>query len=102
MRAIASLLRAAVAAFAVAAVIHAYRQKQPAGRFANVPYDFRFPTIERFKSRFWNPEDPRVFTPNVFGVGWSINAYQLLKAVREAQHCGRSLDEPEGPGHDDS
>jgi len=69
MRTISSLMRAAVAACYGGCHTHAYRQKQPAGRFANVPYDFRFPTIERFKSRFWNPDDPRIFTPNVFGVG---------------------------------
>jgi Family of unknown function (DUF5808) len=43
-----------------------------------VPYDFRPPTIERIKSRMWNPNDPRLFTPRAFGVGWDVNWAQLL------------------------
>ena len=43
-----------------------------------VPYDFRPPTVERFKSRMWNPNDPHVLTPRAFGVGWDINWAQLL------------------------
>jgi hypothetical protein len=43
-----------------------------------VPYDFRPPTIERVKSRMWNPNDPRLFTPRAFGVGWDVNWAQLL------------------------
>ena len=38
-----------------------------------VPYDFRLPTLDRARSRWWNPEDDRVFVPTVFGVGWTIN-----------------------------
>jgi len=83
-----SLVRIVVTAFVVAAAINAYRNRQPAGRFLNVPYDFRFPTIERIKQRWWNPEDPRLLTPRVFGVGWSINLYQ----VRERLSGGLSTD----------
>ncbi|HEV8463175.1 MAG TPA: DUF5808 domain-containing protein [Gaiellaceae bacterium] len=43
-----------------------------------VPYDFRPPTVERIKSRMWNPNDPRVLTPRAFGVGWDVNWAQLL------------------------
>ena len=42
-----------------------------------VPYDFRMPTIERARSRWWNPEDERLFVPTVFGVGWTINVARL-------------------------
>jgi hypothetical protein len=48
-----------------------------------VPYDFRVPTVERMRSRWWNPTDPRLFVPNVFGVGWTINAARLVGLVRE-------------------
>jgi hypothetical protein len=48
-----------------------------------VPYDFRVPTIERARSRWWNPDDPRLFVPNVFGVGWTINLARLVSLVRE-------------------
>ena len=44
-----------------------------------IPYDFRLPTIERLKESYWNPYERRVFTPEVFGVGWAINFYTLLE-----------------------
>jgi uncharacterized membrane protein len=69
------------AAFTVATIVYAIRTRQSHGRFLRVPYDFRFPTLQRLKRRFWNPDDPRIFTPHVFGVGWSINAYQLLRQL---------------------
>jgi hypothetical protein len=46
-----------------------------------VPYDFRMPTPRRVIERCWNPEDPRLFTPQVFGVGWTINFYELQKRL---------------------
>ena len=72
-----SILRTVAAAFAVATMVHAIRTKQPSGRFVRVPYDFRIPTLRRVRERWWNPDDPRIFTPHVFGVGWSLNLYQL-------------------------
>lgn len=47
------------------------------GKVAGVPYDFRLPTPARVKERWWNPEDERLLTPHVFGVGWSVNLYRL-------------------------
>ena len=44
-----------------------------------VPYDFRMPTLERARSRWWNPEDERLFVPQVFGVGWTLNLARLAK-----------------------
>jgi hypothetical protein len=44
-----------------------------------VPYDFRKPTVERVKARWWNPGDARLFTPRVFGVGWSVNLARLVR-----------------------
>ena len=41
--------------------------------FDLVPYDLRPPTFERMRSRWWNTEDHRLFVPQVFGVGWTIN-----------------------------
>jgi len=41
-----------------------------------VPYDFRPPTWARLREAYWNPEDPRVFTERVYGVGWAINLYR--------------------------
>jgi hypothetical protein len=55
------------------------------GRIAGlVPYDFRFPTVARFRERLWNPDDDRIFTERVFGVGWTINFHTLLRKSRSA------------------
>ena len=48
------------------------------GKFLGVPYDWRPPTVERVKSRWWNPDDSRVFTPKSFGWGYDINFARLL------------------------
>jgi hypothetical protein len=37
-----------------------------------VPYDFRPPTIERFRETYWNPEGP-VLSKKAWGVGWAPN-----------------------------
>jgi hypothetical protein len=47
-----------------------------------VPYDLRVPTFERARSRWWNTEDDRLFVPQVFGVGWTVNLARLVKLVR--------------------
>ena len=53
------------------------------GRVAGlIPYDFRLPTIERLKESYWNPYDSRIFTHEVFGIGWAINFYALLERMR--------------------
>jgi uncharacterized membrane protein len=38
-----------------------------------MPYDFRGLSTERIAERLWNPADPRVFVPRLFGVGWTLN-----------------------------
>ncbi len=43
------------------------------GTVLGVPYELRMPTTERIASRWWNPLDPHVFVPRVFGLGWDIN-----------------------------
>jgi hypothetical protein len=47
-----------------------------------VPYDFRMPTIERARSRWWNPDEPRLFVPQVFGLGWTVNFARLVGRLR--------------------
>jgi hypothetical protein len=54
------------------------------GRIAGVPYDFRWPTLERFRKAYWNPDDERLFTDRVIGIGWAVNLAQLLPRAREA------------------
>ena len=46
-----------------------------------VPYDFRLPTPERIREKFWNKDTTTILTPHLFGVGWSINLYPLLQPV---------------------
>ena len=89
--------RTIATAFTLVTVVHAIRTKQPSGRFLRVPYDFRFPTIGRIRERFWNPDDPRLFTPHVFGVGWSLNVYQLVERFRRYRGEGASADGPREP-----
>ena len=49
-----------------------------------VPYDFRRPTLERFRQRVWAPDNPRLIVPHVFGVGWTVNLGRLVRLVRSA------------------
>ena len=60
-----------------AAIIKAVRTKEPTGTILGIPYDLKLPTPSKIRKRFWNPEDPRIFTPHLFGVGWSVNLYQI-------------------------
>jgi hypothetical protein len=48
-----------------------------------VPYDFRMPTIERARSRWWNLDEPRLFVPQVFGLGWTVNFARLVGLLRD-------------------
>jgi uncharacterized membrane protein len=49
------------------------------GRFLRIPYDWRRPTLARAKSRWWNPDDPRLVVPRWFGWGWDINLARLFR-----------------------
>jgi hypothetical protein len=51
------------------------------GTFLRVPYDWRRPTWDRVKSRWWNPADNRVFTPKTFGWGFDINLHAVLRRL---------------------
>jgi len=53
------------------------------GKVAGVPYDFRMPSFDRFKNAWWNPEDPRMFTPRDFGVGWAVNLPRLIERWKQ-------------------
>ena len=49
------------------------------GTFLRIPYDWRRPTVARLKQRWWNPTEPRLFTPKTFGWGWDINLARLMR-----------------------
>lgn len=82
------LIRTAVLLLATAAVAQELAKPEAErtwhGRVLGVPYDFRWPTLERFRQSYWNPEDPRILTDRVIGVGWAINFAQLIPRLREA------------------
>ena len=75
-----------ITATLVGAAVATELRKPPAERtwhgriLGVVPYDFRPPTFERVMARWWNPDDPRLFTPRVFGVGWDVNLARLATA----------------------
>ena len=48
-------------------------------KMCGVPYDWRRPTVARVKSRMWNHDDPRLFTPKSFGWGWDVNLARLFR-----------------------
>ncbi|MDQ6722314.1 MAG: hypothetical protein M3003_16190 [Candidatus Dormibacteraeota bacterium] len=57
-----------------------------------VPYDFRPPTWERFRSAYWNPASDSLFSDRVFGVGWAINLYRAKGLLETA--FGRLMGTP--------
>ena len=80
------LIQATVITITLAAVCQELEkpkeERQWHGKVGLIPYDFRLPTIERFKESYWNPDDSRIFTSEVFGVGWAINFYALMEKLR--------------------
>ena len=86
--------KTAAVLFAVATVAYAVKTKKPHGTFLKVPYDFRIPTVKKFRERMWNPDDPRLVTPSAFGIGWTPNAYQLFKRLQDRRARLRSKDGP--------
>ena len=76
------IVKLAALAVTVAALVEQLRlppeQRTWEGRVGGiVPYDYRMPTLDRAKSRWWNREDDRLFVPTVFGVGWTLNVARL-------------------------
>jgi len=48
-----------------------------------VPYDFRVPTIDRFREAYWAPDSDRVFSDKVIGVGWAVNIPVAARRLSE-------------------
>ncbi len=48
-----------------------------------VPYDFRPPTWNRIRDAYWNPDDDRLFTDRVFGVGWAVNLHRARTLLEQ-------------------
>ena len=84
-----------IAGWAVAAAAVAQQLRMPPeertwhGRVAGiVPYDFRPPTFDRIRSSWWSPEDERIITEQVFGVGWAVNLGRVARLLREELASG--------------
>lgn len=45
-----------------------------------VPYDFRKPTLERFRETYWNPDGP-ILPGKAWGVGWALNIGAVKKLI---------------------
>ena len=49
----------------------------------SVPYDFRVPTLERFRQAYWDPDTDRVFSDKVIGIGWAVNIPVAARKISE-------------------
>ena len=85
-RKVRDLIGAAALALMVAAVVRELslprNQRTWHGRVMGVPYDLRRPTWRRVQESWWAPQDPRVVTPRVLGVGWSLNLGRIAALIR--------------------
>jgi hypothetical protein len=83
MKRFSKLARNAALLLVAAAVVDQIRrpadERTWTGNISFFPYDLRIPTKQRVLDRWWNPDDERILTPKVFGVGWDINVFQVLK-----------------------
>ena len=52
------------------------------GHVLGVPYDLRRPTWRRLQESWWAPQDSRLLTPRVLGVGWSINLGRIAALLK--------------------
>jgi hypothetical protein len=43
------------------------------GELLGLPYDWRRPTAKRLRQGVWNPDEPRVLVPKVYGWGYGVN-----------------------------
>lgn len=71
----------AAAVMLVGAIVFGATRRRKVGTFLGLPYDWRAPTPAVVRERVWNPDDPRVFTPKVFGWGYSINLAALARVL---------------------
>ncbi len=85
LRAVRDLWRLVLAIVGAIAVIRELRkpagERSWHGKVANlVPYDFRKPTMERFRETYWNPDGP-ILPSKAWGVGWALNFGAVKKLL---------------------
>lgn len=61
------------------------------GRVGPIPYDFRVPSLDKVRNALWNPDDDRLFTGMVLGIGWTVNFAQVVRIARELRQQVQSL-----------
>ena len=88
IRRVKRLLRIAGFAVFVAAITQEMAKPEEErtwhGKIGFVPYDFNPPTWDRLQAAYWNPDDERLFTERVFGVGWAVNFWQARRLMLNA------------------
>lgn len=52
------------------------------GSIVGVPFDLRPPTADRIRRTWWDPTEPRILVPRVFGLGWAVNFGALAVRAR--------------------
>jgi len=86
LRGAVRLAAAGLAAAAVAKELRTPKKERTwQGSLGKIPYDFRTPSPKRIKRSLWAPDDPRVFVPRAFGVGWSLNFASLKSQLKKLQ-----------------
>lgn len=91
-RTLRELIGAAALALLAAAVVRELRlprdQRTWHGTMCGVPYDLRRPTWRRIQESWWAPQDPRLVTPRVLGVGWGLNLGRIAALIRSSRKRG--------------
>lgn len=59
----------------------AARALRSSGRVLGMPYELLPPTAERVASRWWDPMNPHIIVPRLFGLGWTVNFGALAVAL---------------------
>ncbi|WP_037570480.1 DUF5808 domain-containing protein [Phaeacidiphilus oryzae] len=82
------LIGLAVLGLLGAAVVKELRQPAAertwTGRVVGVPYDLRRPTVGKVRREYWDPENPALFTPHSFGIGYGVNLARVGALARRA------------------
>ena len=62
--------------------------RKPQGKFFGLPFNVSPPRRGEAGRGLWDPEDPRLFTPKNYGVGYGLNLAALF------HRKGKSRSEP--------
>ncbi len=92
LRGAVRLISAGLAAAAVAKELRRPKKERTwQGSLGKIPYDFRTPSPQRIKRSLWAPDNPRLFVPRAFGVGWSLNLARVKARGQEVAKQYREI-----------